>query len=307
MSRNPFTVVNPEFAVPAEWYDRHPVLEHIRQRGSRVSSPGGLYVHLLANAAANIRPGILTPIGTEPNLWVGVIGRTGDGFSTTKNHADELLPPVGDLVCHGTWQGFAAAAGIDPHSTLNFFLDGVSLRHLMKGPATRRQMEVLLDSGEISHTKYGLSAGTYRVTLRESIYPPSLSGWVFMRQNIPLASRYLLSSLAYCPFRGEVGATHEPLTIPETDWSGVPDGPLTMPPSAQAAADQLRSGVGGAVDLAYLKLRFTVLTAHAALLGHTVPTDEDWDATESVMHVSRSMAANYYEQVHRIAPRRRTA
>lgn len=295
MSRNPFTVADPEFVVPEEWYDRHPVLEHIRQDGYWLSSPGGLYVHLLANAAAGIRPGILTPIGTEPNLWVGVIGKTGDGFSITKNHAEALLPPIGAFVCRGTWQGFAAAAGRDPHSTLNFFLDGVSLRHVLKGPATRRQMEALLDSDEIVHTKYGLSAGTYRVTLRESIYPPSLSGWVFMRQNIPFASRYLLASLAYCPFRGEVATRYKPFTIPETDWSGVPDGPLPMPPRAQAAADQLRSGAGDAVDLAYLKLRFTVLTAHAALLGRTVPTDEDWDATESVMHVSRSMAANYYE------------
>lgn len=309
---NPFTITDPQYTLHEEWFNRSPVLSVIRDVGMGCSTPHGLYIHLLANAASYVRPGVLTPIGTEPNLWVGPMGHTGCGFSTTFATAQEMLALPSDEVMTGTWRGFAKhlnsrRLGAD-FPGLDFHLDsGLSLRNVLYryGTTASKQMESMLDSGEITHKKYGREAGTYRVTLRQSIYPPSVSGWLFMREKVQrgYAAKFLFADMRYCPYRSReaclAGLRFVPPTITPANWSVVPDGRLPMPTSAQDAANKYFGGMGSLLDLEQLKLRFSVLVAHASLHGRTVPTDDDWDATEEVMHVSRSLAANYYERAHK--------
>ncbi|TXH11043.1 MAG: hypothetical protein E6R04_03625 [Spirochaetes bacterium] len=282
------------YPVPSrEWFDRTPLLRNILEYAfSEDITPQGLYVHLLANAASHIRHGILTPLGTEPNLWIGTIGESGCGFSSTFKASDAVLLNAGTPEMIGTWQGFAARMFDEKLDTLAFNLDtGCSTRKLITryGGNSRKQMEAILDGGEIVHPKYGRKAGTYRVTVRESIYPSEYL-WLFSSDTVRSGhtAKFLLADIRWSPYREDHSGIPKPfVTVP--DWKSVPDGALRLPPTARDVANAYMKGGGVSVERDYVALRFQVLTAHAALHGRTVPTDDDWDATAEVMRMSRTL------------------
>lgn len=308
LTANPFENGTEQiYALPDEWFAQTPLLSDIHNYAlSNGMAPTQLYADLLANAAAWIRPGILTPIGTEPNLFVGSVGRTGSGHSTVLTMAKILLPlPVPPFQL-GTWQGFTEAVRnmqrAGTLASLPWRLDSTQSiwdHQFSYGAPAAEQFERMWDSREIIRSRGGLEAGTYRVTLHESIYPTSVSGWLFTPKAVALGwtTRFLFTRSGYHPTvpREQMKANPPEPTITIPDWASVPDGALKPPFASLPAIATLASESGTAVERSLLKLRFTVMVAHAALHGRTTLTDDDWNATELPMAVSRSICAKEFD------------
>lgn len=325
---NPFdNGVAPTYYIPDAEFQKTPQLQVIYNRGrfNMCSSPTGVYGVALANAAAHIRPGILTPLGHEPNLCVGVHARhSGEGKTTTLRVGRSVVPLDGYGHGMGTWQGFArdlaedqrwsVARGKRKFPALDFTLDeGGSLYNVLfsRGAEAQAQFMRMLDSGEIVHRKYGVPEGSYRVTVRESIYDACVSGWLFTPRAVAerLTTRFLFVYArlmdkdripTFDEYRAYSDTPEAERQLPMPDWSAVPDGPLHFPPSSHAAAERYYRTDTSAFDKDMIRLRFIVATAHAALHCRTYITDADWEWTAYPMEVSRSLASMLFTRAQDI-------
>jgi hypothetical protein len=262
-----------KYRFPPGWWAQSSVLTGIRYfADARAVRPEGVYVALLSAASAHIPPGVQTPIGTEPNVFAGLVGASGSGKLSTMNAADLILAPPNQTGT-GTLSWYAEhllgeqGAGLPATAHIQL-THGFSIAHHLfhDGPRIRKQFRDLYAGKTISRPRgKQLTGGTYRVAVREGIYPSS-AAWLTRPQFKAEFDRFVFGpGLGH--FCGKPVDWVPKVELP-ADWL---PGPQPMPPAADPDAEPTR---------------FTVLSAHAALHGRSVPTDADWAATGPVMKAS---------------------
>lgn len=302
--------------IPTEAFKATPELVKIEQSAliDHFVSPTGLYAALLANAASHIRPGVLTPLGAEPNMHIGLCGRDGNGKGLTFGAADEILhPPHHTTNTYGDWECFADS--VRKQQREGHPVPGIAwrLHHFRPfeplftgGKTSRDNYRHLFNSETVDHRKYGVEGGTYRVTVRIAVYRPIETGWLFLPRAVEqgLTTMFLYAkpdaadpeSQELRTLRKELRPLFPNFALPVPDWSAVSDGPLACPPSARGELERYHNGGTSAFDRNMIRLRFTVATAHAALHNRTQISDEDWAWTQYPLQASVNIAAMNADQ-----------
>lgn len=264
--------------LPHAWYSFSPLLTQIREYAmSWRVTPQGVYAVLLANAASHIRHGIRTSIGTEPDLWIGNMGRYGCGYTLTMIAAREALPTAQEEIRWGC---------LSKSAMRERFRDSTEVESI-PGFAITADEGIHLKSNfpYVDHV-----IGECRVTVRESLYSDIFHARKFRSTEAWLqrSARYLLTNILYCPFI-EITREADVPSISLTDWSAVPDGPLPAPPAARKDVVRFLSGQGTYDELMHLRMKFSALTAHAALHGRVCATDDDWEQVSLVTDMSKKL------------------
>lgn len=266
-----------------------PELERLHNYMVSLWSPftWAVLAHTLANVASHIPPTVVAADGGNLNTCVGVVGRTGMGFSTTLHEADDLVRPAARELGYGTWQGYAERIYTQQRRgevSFPFRLDsayGLYEQRRRSGKRNADRYLDILDSAAIERPKdHDLAAGSYRVTWRESVYIGVNSKTHFAPENAAISARFLYAPL-WLDERDKESVrvdSHEPVAVPPItlpDWSGV-TGRVTAPAHTLTVNDPKRH-------------KAAILLA--AMHGRTAVTDTDWDNAAVVAAVSDSTYA----------------
>lgn len=310
MTANPFDNGKPlAKGIPLDAFEASPQL---RVMTAYSEAPAAIYAAALANISARIRPGILTPVGEQPNLHVALRGERGSGKGSVWKHAYALVNPALPKV-------FDGSSWVDTMETLRFSNDhGVLFElerrelynQLLRRGAPGRDKFLALWSGETIERRRGgtLEAGTYRCVVHAET-SPYVDGWLFTPHAVEtgLTTRFLFALVS----RYGDDARRNPEWIERAiemrrsteidlpDWSSVPDGSLPCPRAAKDAYAQFFADDTPMFDKRMIGLRFKVALCHAALHGRAEVTDNDWKWSAYPMELSRSICAHEFEVAQR--------
>lgn len=307
MTTNPFDNGKPlAKGIPDAAFDATPQLHAL---SLHEEAPAAVYAAAASHAAANIRSGVLTPIGTEPNLHVVLRGPSGCGKGSVWRNAQGRVPhTLTRLFGYSSSWGAALEAVKDGGAMFELERDSLYQQLLGQGESGREKYLTLYDGGTIERKRNGVEGGTYRCIVHAEVQP-YVDGWLFTPYAVErgITTRFLFAhpqryddeprGFDWHRSAAEMLSTAPAITLP--DWSVVPDGPLPCPKAAKADMKRYLAIDTLEFERQLIRLRFTVATAHAALHGRTVITDEDWGWTQYPMELSRSICCHEYEVAQR--------
>lgn len=298
---NPFDNGKPlAKGIPLDAFEASPQL---RVMTSYSEAPAAVYAVVLANISTRIRPGILTPVGEQPNLCVALRGELLSNERSVRRNADERLQPGLPHAWLGTWSHAVDTLDYSMGRGVLFQLERDELHRLMigRGAPQRDKFLAMWDSETITrHRGKPFEAGTYRCVVCAEINPGGVDGYLFTPYAVEhgITTRFLFAFTErystdidelYTPEWEERIALRREVRVELPDFSTVPDGPLPCPPAAKDDYERFFADSTSAFDKQLIGLRFKVATLHAFLHGRAEITDADWAWTEYPMDLSRSI------------------
>lgn len=278
---------SPAHPVLRSFWESTPELAYLHGRAeSLLISPWALLATTLANAASHIPSWVRSPDGGTLNLLVGITGRSGSGFTTAMRASEEAVRPLGKIsgvpplkfCLEELWSGGERYDFPSASLTLDNAL-GLPQLFFRQGSATRKRTLDMLDGKRLPLPNGKVfEEGTYRVTLRESLYPGQNAAWLFQerQRNDQLPERYLIAPL-WRMHPVPVSTSLMPPALP--DWSRVPEGAVR---AASGFVDE---------DDPLLPMRNRVAVALASLHGRTFVNEQDWELALAPVLISEQVSA----------------